>query len=208
MTVTEADPADVPASTPLEQWLDRLAEATGAPGGGAASAVMLALGAGLLRMVAGYTPGQDRATAAGERVAALRVRALAASDADSRASVALGAALALPTDDPDRDARLLDAALRGARSSVDIGEVGIALVGELDVLERVGNRHLDSDLAVAREAVRAGLGGALVNLRANLDLIAAHAPSVPGGAGEAAERELRDAGERIASARGSLAALS
>lgn len=204
--MAEADPSDTRASIPLEQWLDRLGEATGAPGGGSASAVMLALAAGLLRMVAEYTPGSDEAKASGQRLLVLRTRALHASDADSEASVALGAALALPTEDPARESRLLRAAVDGARSSVEVGEVGIALVAELDVLGRVGNHHLDADLAVAREALRAGLGGALVNLRANLDLVAAHSA----GSGEAestSEGELRRAERRITHARGSLAEL-
>ncbi|MET0162717.1 MAG: cyclodeaminase/cyclohydrolase family protein, partial [Microbacteriaceae bacterium] len=72
----------VDRSTPLDAWTARLAAPVGDPGGGAAGAVALALGAGLLSMVAGYTVDSPAAEALRGRADALRERALRLADDD------------------------------------------------------------------------------------------------------------------------------
>lgn len=166
--------AHIPVSTPLSAWLDKLAQPAGAPGGGAAAGVMLALSAALLRMVAEYTPGDDRAEACASRLVQQRSDALGAAEGDGIRSAELGSALAEDADDPARDAHVRDAALAAARSSVVLGEVGVGLVDELRLLDEIGNPHLDADLVVAAEALAAGIAGASVNLRANRQLAARH----------------------------------
>lgn len=69
-------------STPLDAWLDRLAQPTGSPGGGAACGVMICIAASLLTMAAGYTPDDERAAPAGRRALELRTSAQAAAEAD------------------------------------------------------------------------------------------------------------------------------
>jgi len=163
----------VPVSIPLEGWLDRLSQRGGAPGGGAACGVMLAIGAALLHMVAAYTPDDERAQESGERAVALRAAALRAAEEDGVRSAALGAALAEPTSD-ERDDRIVTTAGEGAESSAALAEIGAALAAELRVLADRGNPHLVADVAVAAEAIGAGLGGALMNLHANLELARSH----------------------------------
>lgn len=167
------DSADIPTSTPLDGWLSELGEAQGAPGGGAAAGVMLAIGAALLRMVAEYTDA-PRATECSARLIGIRAEALAAVEADGVASAQFGAALALPTDDPARDARVRDAAIAAAESSAQVGAVGIRLTLEVRLLDEIGNRSLLADLAVAAEALRAGIAGALINLHSNRRLARRH----------------------------------
>ena len=111
------DSARIPASTSLSAWLDKLAQPDGAPGGGAACGVMLALSAALLRMVAEYTPDDPRAIACAARLVDVRLTALGAAEADGVSSAELGAALRVAADDPARDDRVRDAAIRAARSS-------------------------------------------------------------------------------------------
>lgn len=178
----------VPASMALDAWLDKLSQASGAPGGGAACGVMLGVSAALLRMVANYTPDDPRASACADRLVERRRAALAAAEADGIRSAELGAALALP-DDPHRGGRVRDAAIAASRSSATLGEVGEALLEELRLLSGIGNPHLDADLAIAGEALAAGLAGASVNLRANVQLARAHL---------AADRDARDAIESLA----------
>jgi formiminotetrahydrofolate cyclodeaminase len=136
------DSADIPTSTPLDGWLSELGEAQGA------------IGAALLRMVAEYTDA-PRATECSARLVGIRAEALAAVEADGVASAQFGAALALPTDDPARDARVRDAAITAAHSSAQVGAVGIRLTPEVRLLDEIGNRSLLADLAVAAEALRA-----------------------------------------------------
>ncbi|MCR2763140.1 cyclodeaminase/cyclohydrolase family protein [Microbacterium sp. zg.B48] len=189
------DSARIPASTSLSAWLDKLAQPDGAPGGGAACGVMLALSAALLRMVAEYTPDDDRATACAARLVDRRLTALDAAEADGVSSAELGAALRVPGEDPARDDRVRDAAIRAAQSSGALGAVGVDMVDELRLLREIGNPHLAADLAVAGEALTAGIAGASINLRANLQLAGAH-----GGAGDA-QAELEAAVERMRAAR-------
>ncbi|MFS0853411.1 cyclodeaminase/cyclohydrolase family protein [Microbacterium sp. 179-I 3D4 NHS] len=164
----------VPTELPLDDWLARLARPQGAPGGGAASGVALALSAGLLHMTAGYTD-DPQAVEAEARLATGRRDALAAAEADGVRSAEFGAALALPSDDPAREARVRDGAVAAAQSSVDLGEVGVALLPDLRLLAEIANPNLGADLAIAAQALATGIFGAAVNLRANLRIARSHA---------------------------------
>lgn len=203
--MSEVSPGDgspsegLPAATPLDEWLDRLAQPTGVPGGGAASGVMLVLAAGLLRMVAEYSPEDPEAASAGVRLAELRRRALTAAEEDGARSGALGAALAAPDDDPERDERLREAALAAARSAAALGDVGVALAAEAARVRRVGKRSLTADLDVAAEALAAGIAGALITLRAGIDLVDAHRGGCDGA--DAPLRSLAERADRLAAAR-------
>ncbi len=165
----------VPVSVSLDAWLDRLSQRGGEPGGGAASGVMMAIGAALLHMVAAYTPDDERAQQSGQRAIDLRVRALRAAEDDGVRSAALGAALAAEPS-PERDERIGATGTAGAESSATLIGIGCALAAELRVLADRGNPHLIADIAVAAEAIGAGLGGALTNLRACATLARRHLP--------------------------------
>lgn len=195
------DSADIPTSTPLDGWLSELGEAQGAPGGGAAAGVMLGIGAALLRMVAEYTD-EARAAECSGRLVDARADALVAVESDGVASAEFGAALALSTDDPQRDARVRDAAIAAAESSARVGAVGLALIPEVRLLDEIGNRSLLADLAVAAEALRAGISGALINLHSNRRLARRH------GADAAALDALDDAGTRLVDARDEIARIA
>lgn len=166
--------AAVSTSASVETWLDRLAEAEGAPGGGAACAVMLGISAALLGMVAGYTKDDPRAVEAAQRLVGLRASALRAAEADGVRSAELGAALATPAEEPARDRAVSEAAVEGADSSAEVGRIAVALVSELRLLADIGNPNVTADLAVAALALVAGAGGALVNLQDDLRLAGAH----------------------------------
>lgn len=187
--------AEVRVSMPLDAWLDKLAQPTGAPGGGAACGVMIAIAAALLQMVAGYTPDDPRVMAAGERAVGHRDDALAAAEDDGVRSAQLGAALAESENASGRDTHVREAAVAAATSSARLGEIGAALATELRLIAERGNPNLAADLAVAAAALQAGIRGALTNLRANLDLAHGHREDSDGVDG--ALTTLADAGERL-----------
>ncbi|MDQ0645626.1 cyclodeaminase/cyclohydrolase family protein [Microbacterium murale] len=191
----------VSATTPLSVWLTELAQPTGAPGGGAASGVMFATSAALLRMVAEYTPDDSRSSECAKRLVSRRQEALEAAESDGVRSVDFGAALGLPADAPERDARVRHAALAAARASLQIGEVGRGLLTELRLIAEIGKPQLAADVAVAAVALAAGIGGASINLRANLQTARKHGASQTGLTGLQAEvRRLvvdRDAATKI-----------
>lgn len=165
-------------SESLDDFLTRLARPHGDPGGGAASGVMTALSAAVTAMVSRYTPDAPDASARDERLDRLRAEALEAAAADGRASAGLGAALRPAEDagDPDaeRDERIVAATTTAVEASARLGTIALAVWDVLEETVRVGNSHLTADLAVAADAVAAGIGGAVTNLRGGLVLVAAH----------------------------------
>lgn len=197
-----ADDDLIPAATPLDEWLDRLAEGHGAPGGGAACAVMTAIAAALLGMVAAYTPDEPAAASARKRLARIRRQATAAAEADGVRSARFGAALAME-DGTERESAVRVATEEAADSSLAVGRIAASLVEEVRLLADVGNPNVEADLLVAGEALVAALGGVIGTTRADLDLLGAH--RAPGDGLDdtlaRAEGELRE----IADVRGELA---
>ncbi|WJL94934.1 cyclodeaminase/cyclohydrolase family protein [Microbacterium sp. ET2] len=163
----------VPAETPLEEWLGRLAEARGAPGGGAACAVMTAISAALLGMVAAYTPDDVEAERAVGRLRGRRRAATRAAEEDGVRSAAFGASLAM-SDGPERERAVRQATVEAIESSLSIGRIGVSLLDDVRLLADIGNRHVEADLRVAAEALRAALEGAHLTAEANLDLLERH----------------------------------
>ena len=188
-----------PAATPLAEWLARLAQARGAPGGGAACAVMTAISAALLGMVAGYTADRAEARQAAHRLGVRRSAALTAAEEDGIRSAAFGAALARD-DGPERDRAVRQASVDAIVSTLTVGRLGVSLVDDVRLLVDIGNPHVEADLLVAVEALRAALEGANVTARANLDLLARHRTNDDGLDEQIVEfsRDIRDLAEKRA----------
>jgi hypothetical protein len=125
-------------------------------------------------MVAGYSSDDARIAQCRRQLAELSVDALEGSEADGVQSAELGAALALNARDPARDERVARAAIAAARSSADLGEVGVPLRDVLRLLADIGNPALAVDLAVAAQALVAGTAAASINLHSDLRLARAH----------------------------------
>lgn len=162
----------------MREWLDELASAAPAPGGGAAAAVQAAVGAALLEMVCNLTIGKPRyaaveeaMTAARAEAAAARAEALELAEADTAAFTAVSEAYKLPRDQADRPDRI-QRALQGAAEvplrTADLATRLIALAGRI---EPDANRNVVSDVAVAAAAARAALESAVVNVEVNLALL-------------------------------------
>lgn len=172
--MAELDSAHVPTSRPMDAWLDALSEPNGSPGGGAATGVLLGVAAALMGMVAAYTPDSASASACAARLERNRADVLQAVEADGVLSVRFGAALALPSDDPQRDEQVSAAAVDAAESVARLGAIGILLTSDAKVLASAGNPHIAVDLAVAMESLAAGLSGAALSIRANLQIAGRH----------------------------------
>lgn len=162
-----------PAETPLAEWVDRLAQAKGAPGGGAACGVMTGIAAGLLGMVAAYTADDLEARRAEQRLSRTRRQAMNAAEEDGVRSAAFGAALAI-NQGPERERAVREATVDAVASALDVGRVAASLLEEVRLLADIGNPHVEADLRVAVEALRAALEGTNHTARANLDLLARH----------------------------------
>ncbi|MBF4512936.1 cyclodeaminase/cyclohydrolase family protein [Plantibacter sp. VKM Ac-2885] len=166
----------------VSTWMQALGTATGNPGGGAASGLMLAIAAGLTAMVAGYTrathatedaSGRDAAEAEAA-IAALRARAEARSelalrlaDEDAHASRAFGSAFRLPAG-VERDEAIRAASIEAAAASARLGEHAVDAIDDLAWLTEHGNPALIADVAVAIGALRAAITGARTNVSFDL----------------------------------------
>lgn len=172
-TPIAADDGGSPAveTLTIAGFLEQVAAARPDPGGGAASAVMLATGVALAEMVAGYSTEllAVEPTLPG-RLTALRAEALALVDADAAASAGFATAAALPERDPARAVAVVTACVAAADSALAIAAVGGRLLPELRLLDRAGERRVHADVRVAAAAVGAAIRASVANTQACLQL--------------------------------------
>lgn len=179
----------------VAQWTQKLAQATGRPGGGAGSGVMLSMAAALTSMVAGYSEDAD---SGGEterlklRAEVLRGQSLRLADEDAACSKAFGEAFSTPQG-PARSATIREAALAAAKSSAEIGRKAAEAIDDLHWLAEHGNPALIADIVVALGALRASISGSRANFRYDLSIVRVHRAS-----GQSADEtaDLLDAIER------------
>jgi formiminotetrahydrofolate cyclodeaminase len=174
---------------PLRDLLAAFASHNPTPGGGSASAVAAAIGASLLRMVAGLpntrTGSNDERAALAAAAAGLtgvQQQLMEAIDADAAAYDAVVAAYKQPkTTEAERAGRTagIARALRGA-TDVPLGVMRLSALGltHAEAVAAHGHRAAASDVGVAVALLRAGLHGARLNVDINL-----------GGSSDAAYRD-------------------
>ena len=164
-------------------WLEALASSAPAPGGGAAGALEVAIGAALVEMVCNLTIGkpafaehEDVMIEARDRAGAIRGAAvdLAAEDAEAFDAVIAGYRLPRETDaEVEARKEAIQAALATA---ADVPRRTAAAASEvLDLAERIvpgANPNVVSDAAAAAGAARGALQASLVNIDANRASIA------------------------------------
>ena len=156
---------------PLSELLDRVAEATPAPGGGSSSAVTCALAAGLVEMAAGF--GGAELDDSGRRASELRERALSLAARDLTSYEPVLAALRLPSSDPERERRIARASADAAQVPFEIAELGAELAQLAERSVSRGSRHLEGDATTAALLAEAACRAAVRLVEINL-----------GGAGE------------------------
>jgi formiminotetrahydrofolate cyclodeaminase len=162
----------------IDDWLEELASAAPAPGGGAAAALMAAMGAALVGMVTNLTIGNPRyaeheaaMTAARDRAEELRERAVRLADEDAAAFRAVIAAYRLPKETPEEKAGRTEAIQRSlmaaARVPLELAGVAAQVVRLAEAILDGANPNVASDVAVAADAARAALTSAALNVEIN-----------------------------------------
>lgn len=161
-------------------FLDRVAAATAAPGGGSAAAYAGALGAGLVAMVAGLTIGKKKYAkvegemqAVREQAEGLRKEFTHAVDEDASAFGAVMGAFKLPKETPEeQDARknaIHQATLHAAQVPLQTVVKAVKVMELAARCAKVGNLNAISDAMSGAALARAALTAAGYNVRINLD---------------------------------------
>jgi methenyltetrahydrofolate cyclohydrolase len=167
----------------LKPYLDDLASASPAPGGGAAAAVTVAQGLALLAMVCNLTIGKKKFVAVEaqakdilERVTTMRAESLSLAEADMNAFRGVMDAYRLPVETDaqkaDKQAALTHATRAAAEPPFRLMELAAMALPLADRLEKIGNPNVLSDVLVGRHLLIAGFRSSRENVEVNLGNLA------------------------------------
>lgn len=171
-------PTDDGQRTAGEGFLDDLAAASAAPGGGSAAAYAAAMGASLAAMVAGLTVGRKKYASVEDQMQSVLLQARelqadlrAAVVEDAAAFEALMAARRLPMETKDQESARAEAVeqatLQAAQVPLEVARRALVILQLAELAVRVGNANAVTDAAAGAELALAGLRVAGYNVRIN-----------------------------------------
>ncbi|GIU96800.1 MAG: hypothetical protein KatS3mg013_0603 [Actinomycetota bacterium] len=163
------------AERTIGDWLEILASDAPTPGGGGASALLAATGAGLLAMVGRLTLGRNRFADVEDRMRSLldaadRARAefLRLADRDAEAFDRVMTAYRLPRDQGDaRDLAIQQALGEAASVPLELAQRAAQTLALAEDATALGNPQAASDGYCAAVALHGAVLGALANVRIN-----------------------------------------
>lgn len=181
--VSQHEEAYYLADANLASFIDKLAAPTGAPGGGAASAVAGTLGTALIRMVAGNTLSKARFTEGRERLEEIRktsesymARFQELTEKDTEAYLRVEAAMKMPkATDEEKEVRkaAMQEAFKAATSTpLNTAEAAVEAMSLLPDLVAYGNPNAITDMGVGALLLDVTRRGATMNVQINLGSIA------------------------------------
>ncbi|QUL98275.1 MAG: cyclodeaminase/cyclohydrolase family protein [Candidatus Fermentithermobacillus carboniphilus] len=166
----------------LSTFLDALKAPSGAPGGGAASAVAGSLGCALFEMVSGITLSLPRFTEGREKLEEIRSRSqelretflvLAKEDEDAYRQVE--SAMKMPKDSPEEKASRKEAMQKAFIAATEIplktAENAVLALSLLPDLLQYGNPNAITDAAVGALLLDCARRGAVMNAEINMGSI-------------------------------------
>ena len=164
----------------LKTYLNDLASASPAPGGGAAAAVTVAQGLALLSMVCNLTIGkkkfsavEDQAKDILEQVSTMLAAALSEAETDMNAFTVVMKAWQMPAETDaqkaTRKATLAKATRNAAEPPFRLMALAARALPLADQLEKIGNPNVLSDVFVGRHLLMAGYKSSKENVEVNLN---------------------------------------
>jgi methenyltetrahydrofolate cyclohydrolase len=154
---------------PLGRFMDMVASREPAPGGGASSAVAVALAAALTGMAARFSMDHlaDAETIA-DKAEELRSRVMPLAQADAAAYGRVLDAYRIPHDEEGRRRRIREALSEAADVPLSIAEVGVEVAGNAARLAEEGNPNLRGDAVTATVLAGAGVRAAATLVEINV----------------------------------------
>jgi formiminotetrahydrofolate cyclodeaminase len=154
----------------IATFLDDLAARSAAPGGGAVSALTVAMSAGLIGMAARFSDEYlESAHDLADKADVIRAQVGPLAQADADAYRGLLAALRLPRDEPNREETIAAASQEAADVPLEISAYAAEVALIAAQISREGNPNLQGD-AIAAALIAAAAARACANLvRINLD---------------------------------------
>ena len=153
------------------------------PGGGSVSALASSLGIALTRMVGHLSVGKKKFRALDEEIQnkfksiiesfeAMKIEMIDLIDKDTEAFNLIMAAFKLPKEtDEDKKRRSLkieEGTLEAIKVPYRVAELSLEAMINLDYILKYGNRNTLSDLGVSALLLKAGLEGAILNVKINI----------------------------------------
>ena len=166
----------------VDEFINEVASASPAPGGGSVSALVGALGAGLTSMVCHLTIGRKKYASVGEQMASVLRRAedirrelTSLVEQDTQAFTGVMAAYALPKRTEEEKARRTDAIQQEMRQAtlvpLRVMELCVDGLSLAKVVTESGNSNSISDAGVGALLLHAASLGAHLNVRINLSVM-------------------------------------
>ncbi len=173
----------------LKPYLNDLASASPAPGGGAAAAVTVAQGLALLSMVCNLTIGkkafgavEDQAKDILEQVSVMRAEALSEAETDMIAFTVVMKAYQMPAETDEqkstKKAALANATRNAAEPPFRLMTLAAQALPLADQLEKIGNPNVLSDVFVGRHLLIAGYKSSKENVEINLNNLSPDDPFI------------------------------
>ena len=162
------------AQASCTEFVTVLASNAPVPGGGGASALVVAIGTALGNMVGSLTVGKKKYADVEEEIIALKAKCdklqadlLAQIELDAKGFEPLSKAYGIPKDNPDRDRILEDATVVACQVPVKIMELCCEALDAIAVFAAKGSRLAVSDAGCGAVCVKAALQAASLNVFIN-----------------------------------------
>jgi formiminotetrahydrofolate cyclodeaminase len=167
----------------VNDFTEKVASKSPAPGGGSVSALALSLGSALTNMVGALSTGKKVFKAKDEIIQqsfhhaleSIRTSSLFFMDAidkDTEAFNLIMDAFKMPkeneNDKKQRSDAIQNATLKAIEVPFEVANEGVNVLKQLDIIVQHGNKNTISDIGVAVLMITAGIEGAILNVKINL----------------------------------------
>lgn len=167
----------------VTEFVNEVDSKSPAPGGGSVSALASSLGVALTRMVGHLSVGKKKFKALDESIQdefksviesfeSIKNELVLLIDKDTDAFNLIMAAFKLPKETDEekayRSSKIEEGTIEAIKVPMQVAELSLEALSHLDYILKYGNKNTLSDLGVSALLLKAGLEGAILNVKINL----------------------------------------